>query len=203
MMTEVLNWGGVNVWLFHAINGVHNLWWDRLMIIGAQLTENEHVAILVGFALIIGTIVKRRSDSESNWFRTSLVLGVSYVLTSATVFGVKHMVASARPAELLPREMVRILAVPGDPYSFPSGHAALVAMLVTALWPRLSIPARVAALFFVVWVGLARVAVGAHFPADVIAGALIGALLTWLIRLLVDRILRPVTTSTSPLDVKL
>lgn len=189
--------------MFHTVNRVHNLWWDRLMVIGALLTDNQHVAILVGFALIVGIITKRCSDTQSIWFRTSLVLGVSYVLTSATVFGVKHMVNSARPAELLPREIVRILAVPGDPFSFPSGHAALAAMLVTALWPRFSFLVRIAALFFVVWVGLARVAVGAHFPTDVISGALIGALLTWLIRFVIDRIRGPVTMNASPLDVKL
>jgi undecaprenyl-diphosphatase len=189
MLTEVLyNWDEANVRLFHIINGAHTVCWDRFMILGTWLTDNRNVAILVGFGLIIGTIMRRRSDTANDWFRTSVVLGLSYVLTSGSVFGIKHMTKFARPPDLLPWEVVRVIEVPNDPFSFPSGHAALGAMLVTALWPHLSIPWRIAALFFVVWVALSRIVLGVHFPVDVGAGLLMGALVTWLIRMVADSI---------------
>lgn len=63
-----------------------------------------------------------------------------------------------------------------DPHSFPSGHAArafLIAVVATAL-----APAWLAALLWI-WaplVALARVAMGVHYLSDVIAGAILGAL---------------------------
>ena len=64
-----------------------------------------------------------------------------------------------------------------DHWSFPSGHAATAAALMTALWclwPRpLWLYVAAAAL-----VAIARVATGQHFLSDVIAGAVIGVLAT-------------------------
>lgn len=64
-------------------------------------------------------------------------------------------------------------------YSFPSGHAGRAFAFATALsykfprrWP----------LFFagVAIIGFSRIYVGAHFPADVVAGALLGISISWL-----------------------
>jgi undecaprenyl-diphosphatase len=61
-----------------------------------------------------------------------------------------------------------------DPHSFPSGHAARMAMLVVlgmALGPLWF------ALLLLVWaplVALARVAMGVHYLSDVVAGAALG-----------------------------
>jgi lipid A 4'-phosphatase len=73
-----------------------------------------------------------------------------------------------------------------DHWSFPSGHAATAAALMTALWclwPRpLWLYVALAAL-----VAVARVVTGQHYLSDVIAGAIIGVLVTrglafWLLR---------------------
>lgn len=62
-----------------------------------------------------------------------------------------------------------------DPHSFPSGHAARMALLLVlaAAWG----PSWFAALLLV-WaplVALARVAMGVHYLSDVVGGALVGA----------------------------
>jgi lipid A 4'-phosphatase len=65
-----------------------------------------------------------------------------------------------------------------DHWSFPSGHSATIAALVTALW--FLWPQHV--LFYIsvaIIVALSRVAVGAHYLSDVFAGAVIAALITW------------------------
>lgn len=64
-----------------------------------------------------------------------------------------------------------------DYWSFPSGHTATIVALATALWwlwPR-------HLLFYVVVAALvaaSRIAVGAHYPSDVLAGALVAVLAT-------------------------
>ena len=65
--------------------------------------------------------------------------------------------------------------------SLPSGHAttafsALVA--IGALWPR----ARAAMWIYAVFIAASRVVVNAHFPSDVIAGAIVGSVGALLVR---------------------
>ncbi len=73
------------------------------------------------------------------------------------------------------------LSLRPDHWSFPSGHTATVVALMTALWwlwPRhLLFYILVAAI-----VAAARIVVGAHYPSDVIAGALVAVLATrWVV----------------------
>lgn len=59
--------------------------------------------------------------------------------------------------------------------SFPSGHAALafaIAVILTAAYPRLTLPSYLIAVI----VSLSRVTLGVHYPSDVLAGAAIGLL---------------------------
>ncbi len=56
----------------------------------------------------------------------------------------------------------------------PSGHATTAFAVLVAfgtLWPR----ARTALLIYAVLIGISRVVVTAHYPTDVLAGALVGA----------------------------
>jgi membrane-associated phospholipid phosphatase len=67
-----------------------------------------------------------------------------------------------------------------DPGSWPSGHAALAAALVTSL--SLSHPKAWIIAPGVVWavaVGLSRVWLGVHYPSDVLTGWAIGAAVAW------------------------
>ena len=61
-----------------------------------------------------------------------------------------------------------------DPHSFPSGHAARAAMI--AMLALLCCPVAIG-LTLTIWallVCLARIAMGVHYPSDVLAGALLG-----------------------------
>ncbi|HTV45077.1 MAG TPA: phosphatase PAP2 family protein [Stellaceae bacterium] len=73
-----------------------------------------------------------------------------------------------------------------DHWSFPSGHAATFVALVTALWWRW--PQHL--LFYILAAAIvttSRVVVGAHYPSDVLAGALIAVLTTRQVALLFTR----------------
>jgi len=61
--------------------------------------------------------------------------------------------------------------------SFPSDHTALLAIAVVAAF-TVSRRVALALLVFALWAGLYRVAMGYHWPSDVVAGALLGTLVT-------------------------
>ena len=90
----------------------------------------------------------------------------------------KHLVGRVRPwvdvAGLIP------LVYEPDPNSFPSGHTC-AAFAAGLCWAR-ALPwrrARVPAVVLAVCMGLSRLYVGVHYPSDVLAGALVGALCAW------------------------
>lgn len=110
------------------------------------------------------------------------------VLTTAAVvvFVLKHLVRRTRPYLLLSDVHPRVFAPPVD-FSFPSGHAtggfAFAAFVATVLLgasePGTDGRTKAWLLSSVVFllatgIGLSRIALGVHFPIDVLGGAVIG-----------------------------
>lgn len=74
---------------------------------------------------------------------------------------------------------------PLDRYSFPSGHAMTAAAFGTPIIvaaPPLAIPLVVAACALVSW---SRIALGHHYPSDIAAGTLLGAIIAATVAILV------------------
>jgi undecaprenyl-diphosphatase len=118
---------------------------------------------------------------------------------------VSHLWARPRPFADHP-DLTHVLAARTTDPSFPSDHAAAAFAIAFAV---LAFSRRAGALFLVgaTAIGLSRIALGMHYPSDVLAGALVGfgaaTLVTtlgrpWLARLVVlvsrvtDPLLRPV-----------
>jgi undecaprenyl-diphosphatase len=114
----------------------------------------------------------------------ALSLGLAIAAQAALVWALKLAIGRVRP--WLALGLAAPIGAPHDG-SFPSGHAAgsfcVAAFLFVALpaaWPRSPGGARAlagAALTIATLVALSRVYLGAHFPGDVLAGALLGALI--------------------------
>ena len=150
--------------------------WEACTFLGGAT-----ILIPVGVAFVLAAGLSRR---------LRLALIIAFVLITAALFTevVKELVARPRPT-------VEPL-VPASGYSFPSGHTlnstvtyGLLALV--ARRSRLPLAVRRAALVVAVTipllVGLSRIALGVHWPTDVLAGWLAGvafvALAVTLIRL--------------------
>jgi len=102
------------------------------------------------------------------------------LVATVLTHGLKPWVAAWRPAEVLPLESFHLVGPVLRKASFPSGHSVTVAVL-TGVWicHRTIIATRLLLLVLAVLVGLSRVAVGAHWPLDVVAGLTEGWLVAW------------------------
>ena len=67
-------------------------------------------------------------------------------------------------------------------HSFPSGHAAFAVLMAASLMPRIASGAQLALIVFAALACVSRIWVGAHYPADVLAGALIALVIVSLVR---------------------
>lgn len=116
------------------------------------------------------------------WNRTrrfGLSLAGVCVTTAIAVFVLKRLVGRARPFNAIPD--IHAINPPTD-FSFPSGHAAgsfAFAVFIAIVLVRTKRPdaQALAALLVLlaVGVGLSRIALGVHYPGDVVAGAVLGS----------------------------
>ncbi len=103
------------------------------------------------------------------WKWRMLVMFGAVCITALTAVGLKRLIGRSRPAGdwgLIYRST--------DPHSFPSGHAARMAMLAVL---TLALGPWWLALIFFLWAPLvmfARVAMGVHYLSDVVGGAVLG-----------------------------
>ncbi|MEK7160400.1 MAG: phosphatase PAP2 family protein [Patescibacteria group bacterium] len=105
-----------------------------------------------------------------------------YALGYLLVEGLKIAVGRPRPFLTLP-DVTTVGSLP-DSYSFPSGHTAL-AFLTAALFRKKWL------WIFAVFVGISRIYLGVHYPADVTFGAIFGIIYGFLYENLQYRRYRP------------
>jgi undecaprenyl-diphosphatase len=132
-------------------------------------------AIDIGIPVALGLAAWRRG--ERTGLRRGLAGGAAVAAAGLLDQLLKNLLCRARPSAAAAGAFLVGFPCAPAPYalaSFPSGHAttafALAALL--ALWyPRW----RWASLAIAGLVGLSRIVLGSHFPADVVAGAALGA----------------------------
>jgi undecaprenyl-diphosphatase len=131
----------------------------------------------LGIAVIcaLGLVAVLRARTAPSHL-TARLLGLPVALVVAVVLGIvlKGAFREVRPCAT--QDVVRTLAAcpPHEDWSFPSNHMMVASVLAVGIWlvdRQLGTIAVVAAL----GVGLARVGVGAHYPHDVAASAILGA----------------------------
>ncbi len=115
---------------------------------------------------------------------TAVLAGVSSLIALGVNHFVSQAVARTRPCHAL--HHVTVLLSCASDYSFPSDHAVIAGALAMGLLffdRRIGFVAVLLALFL----AFARVYVGVHYPGDVIAGLLLGAVIWTIIWVLFRR----------------
>jgi membrane-associated phospholipid phosphatase len=164
-----LVWAGGNrldreAFLALNLGGKRPAWLDRAMVFA---TQGGSAGFGLAVALLFYLTGRHRDAAE---------ISLGMLLLWLIVEGIKALTGRARPFRALERARILISPPPGK--SFPSGHTAQAFFLASAvsrffqLEPFVVIGLNAAASL----VGLTRVYVGAHYPRDVLGGALLGSL---------------------------
>lgn len=138
----------------HAASMLPAALWANLTAIGDTL---------VAFALLL-PFARRRPDVAA-----AILLSTLFALLY--VHGVKNLAALPRPAAVLDCEAFNVIGPALRAGAFPSGHTATVFALAALLGAQLPWRLLTPLLLLAALVGLSRIAVGAHWPSDVLAGA--------------------------------
>ncbi len=151
------------------------------MVLGTTIGDFRNMSWLLG--AMFGVIaISRLLPSKEAWIPSpdvskkvlpSLLLG--YFVAAGMVTLLKIGFDLPRSAAAMPYAYVAVLAPPESRHSFPSGHSAIAMLVMTVFWSHLKICGRSLMAVFTLWVGISRINVGAHFPADVLGGYLCGA----------------------------
>lgn len=154
-------------------NGYHS-GFAELNALSNQLIPAEvwGVITLFGDALIY---IALAATICSRWPQYIWYFFLGGVPQALIVNGIKHLSEMDRPLAVLASKDFHHYGPPHDWGSFPSGHTATAALgcgLVLALSKSKLLAA--SAISIAVLVGLSRIALGVHWPIDILAGAAIG-----------------------------
>jgi signal peptidase II len=170
------DWGSLNVELFRIINGATFPWMEPVLIGLTAIGSYWGAPALFLLLLLLGwrRALNDQHDLSAHTFRQIRRFVVGFAITWVVVAFFKLTLNVPRPLSAIGGA----INVAGDPeymYGFPSGHAAYTMLAIFILWPIVGRPYRYALLTAGALVAWARIASGAHFPADILWGAAIGA----------------------------
>jgi membrane-associated phospholipid phosphatase len=204
-MKEIFyDWGGANIWLFHAINDVRFGWFDNVMLLGTGLGDHTlfpfYLGLLSLFALVVVNTPAQNPAyyraQVTRWMAVIVVFSCAYLFDGLLLGVLKPLLDFPRPPLALPPDTVHVVGIPEFHHSLPSGHSSFAMLVTASLWPVLNQRWRVAGAFFVLWVGISRISLGAHFPADVMAGFLSSLAVVLLVYVAVQKLMRLISNRT-------
>jgi membrane-associated phospholipid phosphatase len=155
----------LDAWVFLAFNvrGARPLWLDRIMLVFTQLGNGLTSLVIAGILFL---------TSER-------ILAYELILGTLTLWLVVEMVKFLihRPRPFLRLTQARIVGYRPIGRSFPSGHTSEAFFMAMLMAQHFHSSVWVVFLLYTAafLVGITRLYVGAHYPRDVLAGAILGS----------------------------
>ena len=155
--------------IFYSIN--HGLSNSSFNFVMPMISETGSGPLLFAAAFILLFFKKRELKA------LGLILLAGLAISYYMVSGLKVLIARPRPFLVLPDVF---LLARNNGMSFPSGHATTAFMAATILTAYFR---KYAVIFylFASAVAVSRVYIGVHYPSDVLAGAVIGIMIGYIV----------------------
>jgi membrane-associated phospholipid phosphatase len=140
-------------------------------------------------------------EKEIKYIKATAVLVTSLMLMMTAGQVAKIYFAYVRPycsPEIQINPIVK--SIMGDEYilskclrSFPSGHTQYITIFTLSMWNVLKTPLKALSIASIIAVGSSRIILGAHFPADVFYGIVLGISFVTLTRFVIKNTLLKLT----------
>jgi undecaprenyl-diphosphatase len=158
--------------------GLHSIFVSKVAFVLAQYSNP--FGFVLALIVLIGIFFTHKDWKDKKyieWVREMIVIGASVVSAYLVTFILKTLIHASRPFVLLSNIHPLVAETPYD--SFPSGHATAFFALAMAIYLY---DKKWGTVFFIIaiLVSLSRVIAGVHFPIDVVVGAVIGILISYI-----------------------
>ncbi|MBN2018372.1 MAG: phosphatase PAP2 family protein [Candidatus Cloacimonetes bacterium] len=168
MLMIIIQFMGINTKLFLLFNKANTITGDRFWGFITLFGDGLFAAVL------LFPFLKKRPDII--W--SVLIASIFYMIV---LHSLKRILDVPRPAGVLPADTFHIIGRRLTKHAFPSGHSTTIFTLMGVI----AFTFRQKAIFmwsiiFALLVGFSRIVVGAHWPIDVLAGALLGWFSAWI-----------------------
>jgi membrane-associated phospholipid phosphatase len=197
------DWGGLNLWLFQTINGWRGVGIDDAMLWVSRWGDpgnfSRYAAAVAATAVVLVARARRHGSNATvtqTWLSVLAVLLLASAIDSVLVGWLKSLLAFPRPASANFPGVMYVVGTPVPGYSLPSGHATFAMGVAASLWP-VAQRMRWGLAAWVLLVGVSRINLGVHFPADVLAGFLLALTVVGAIRVALQRLWRDVAGTAS------
>lgn len=153
----------------------------------SQFTDSHTVLAKLSIALGVGLVYLVPLILAFAWFAVSRKAALKAAITGLLAWEglsklVAHFVPRARPA--LSQIGTKELIFHRPDTSFPSDHSAFLMAVALSLYLSGQKKLGHVVLIIAILTGITRVGIGVHFPGDILAGWLVGAITVGLLRLI-------------------
>lgn len=142
-----------------------------------RFLSDADAPICIAVPILITSIGLIKKDKKTT--REGLDIGIAFAATVVETYALKYIVNRPRPYNAYPNDLYALTSE--NSFSFPSGHTSSAFSIATSL--TLNYPKWYVAVPAFAWAsatGYSRLYLGAHYPTDVLAGAVLGAGTAWL-----------------------